>query len=125
MEEHIDVINFWDYHGRRVSYNGLEIIVDAFHALDVCIFFVWYNKEDSMQCPIGCTFLQVEYYRSDGVCDFQGTHGGITAHDRRERGSVDSSNSGYTVYRLSKILYLVDQFGPVTRKCPRKRRWSA
>ena len=75
----------------------LDIIEDASHTDEISRCFIWEHEEESRQGPIGRTILQVEYDRSDGVCDILGAHGGETASDRQGCGGSDRRNRRYTV----------------------------
>ena len=78
-----------------------------------------------MKCPIEQTTLQVDDDRSDGIHDFLGAHGRITAYNRSVFLVSGSINRKETMQRLWKIVYLVDKFNPGPWKIPRKRKWSA
>ena len=81
MEQCIGDLDIWDEHGCRVSCKDLEMLNDAYHAQERRRFVVWYNSDESMQGTIGCTILQVEDDKSNGVYDLLDANG--TNHSRK------------------------------------------
>ena len=72
-----------------------------------------------------CIILQAYDDRVDGIRNILGARGSITTWNRIRSGGSDISNRGETVYHLSNIVDLVDQFVPGPWKSLRKRKWIA
>ena len=116
MEEWIGGLDIWDQHGHRVSCKVLEILEDAFRAVEICSCVVWQHEEEGKQLPIGRTLLNIEDNRSDIVRDFMGAHVRITTRNMRGCGVSDSGNSGEFVQCLWKKVSFVDKINPGPQK---------